>query len=373
MALTKEEKAALREKLTIKKQSNTDCWRRPGEIDGKAMQISDLDTCNVYVLDHTSQILIDRCKNTNFYLGPVKNSVFFRDCEGCTIHVPCNQFRCRDLNNSTVYLYVQTDPIIESASNLVFAPYNLAYPLLDQHIQACEMDVSENKWDLVFDFTSTDESGEKVQHHKLLDPSEFQMITKTIEGIDDEPVEAIPVPAKYGGSGRDNNHNQPKVEGETFDIRTTTAADAQKIFEEHERRKNALEEQQRQEESLQNETVEPEQNFEWNTYQEAKDNNADEAFNIEDAEEVNTGFNNIPSTFSNHDGFDAFGEDFGNSQFTPQIEEIVVDPSKDKKEKAGEFTYEEEEVMERAKNDQEERLRNLRLKEDEELRLKREK
>lgn len=55
--------------------------------------MADLEGCNVYVLDHTSQILIDRCNNTNFYLGPVKSSVFFRDCENCTIHVACNQFR----------------------------------------------------------------------------------------------------------------------------------------------------------------------------------------------------------------------------------------------------------------------------------------
>lgn len=56
MALTKEEKAALREKLTMKNKKGEDLWRKPGEIDGKAFAISDLEKCNVYVLDHTSQV-----------------------------------------------------------------------------------------------------------------------------------------------------------------------------------------------------------------------------------------------------------------------------------------------------------------------------
>ena len=58
MALTKEEKKALREKLTIKKKTGEELWRKPGEIDGKQFAISDLEGCTVNVLDHTSQVKI---------------------------------------------------------------------------------------------------------------------------------------------------------------------------------------------------------------------------------------------------------------------------------------------------------------------------
>jgi hypothetical protein len=44
--------------------------------------------------------------------------------------------------SSTVFLYVLNDPIIESSSNLTFAPYNLAYPLLDQHAATVGFDPS---------------------------------------------------------------------------------------------------------------------------------------------------------------------------------------------------------------------------------------
>lgn len=59
MVLTSEEKKALREKLTMKDRKGEDLWRKPGEIDGKAFAINNLEDCNVYVLDHTSQVILN--------------------------------------------------------------------------------------------------------------------------------------------------------------------------------------------------------------------------------------------------------------------------------------------------------------------------
>ena len=60
MALTKEEKKALREKLTMKNKTGEELWRKPGEIDGKQFAINDLESCTVYVLDHTSQVSLEQ-------------------------------------------------------------------------------------------------------------------------------------------------------------------------------------------------------------------------------------------------------------------------------------------------------------------------
>ncbi len=46
--------------------------------------------------------------------------------------------------------------------------------------------VDVNKWDLIFDFTK-DESGKKL-NFSILDSSEFQIVSKTIEGFDEKPV-----------------------------------------------------------------------------------------------------------------------------------------------------------------------------------------
>ena len=108
--------------------SNQILVKKPGDIDGISFSIKDLDYCTVLLLDHTAQITIDRCKNTTFYIGPIKASIFVRNCENCKIIVSCSQFRCRELIDSEIYLYAPNDPIIESSSNLTFSPYNFKYP-----------------------------------------------------------------------------------------------------------------------------------------------------------------------------------------------------------------------------------------------------
>jgi hypothetical protein len=49
-----------------------------------------------------------------------------------------------------------------------------------------------NKWELIFDFT-TDESGQK-KNFAHLDPSEFKIVEKAVEGIEAKPVLVFPYP-----------------------------------------------------------------------------------------------------------------------------------------------------------------------------------
>ena len=44
------------------------------------------------------------------------------------------------MNNSTVYLFCETEPVIESSTNLTFDPYNVSYPLQDKHVEAADLD-----------------------------------------------------------------------------------------------------------------------------------------------------------------------------------------------------------------------------------------
>jgi protein XRP2 len=62
----------------------------PGEVNGLDFKIKDLDGCTVIILDHTAQITVDRCKNTKFFFGPIKASIFLRDCENCEVTVSCS-------------------------------------------------------------------------------------------------------------------------------------------------------------------------------------------------------------------------------------------------------------------------------------------
>ena len=103
-----------------------------------------------------------------------------RDCKDCTISVACKQFRCRDLYNSTINLYVGNNPCIESSGGLKIAPFNLAYPLLDKHAASAGLNIAENHWELIHDFTEKP-SGES--NYSIVDPSRWKVEKVPVEGM----------------------------------------------------------------------------------------------------------------------------------------------------------------------------------------------
>jgi protein XRP2 len=74
----------------FKAQKDQMLIKMPGDINGEMFMIKDLENCTVVLLDHTAQITVDRCNNTKFYIGPIKASIFFRDCSDCEITVSCS-------------------------------------------------------------------------------------------------------------------------------------------------------------------------------------------------------------------------------------------------------------------------------------------
>lgn len=121
--------------------------KKPGDINGIDFMIKDLKNCTVFLLDHTAQIQMDRCENCTFFIGPIKASIFVRSSKNCKFTIACAQFRCRELYNSSLYLYTPNDPIVESSKGLTFAPFNFKYGMLYAHTL---------KADLLGDFVDDD-------------------------------------------------------------------------------------------------------------------------------------------------------------------------------------------------------------------------
>jgi len=141
----------------FKDRSNELLIKEPGEVNGIEFRIKECHDCIIYLFDHTALVTIDKCTNTKFYIGPVKGSIFVRDCTDCEISVACSQFRSRNLYDSDIFLYAQSNPIIESSQGLRFGPYNLAYPLQDKHAIEAGLSRGQNKWDKVYDFTEVED------------------------------------------------------------------------------------------------------------------------------------------------------------------------------------------------------------------------
>ena len=87
-------------------QNDKVLMKKPGDINGIDFKIKELHGCTVYLFDWTTQIQLDKCTNCKFFIGPIKGSIFMRDCSDCEISVATNQFRCRDLHNTKINMFV---------------------------------------------------------------------------------------------------------------------------------------------------------------------------------------------------------------------------------------------------------------------------
>ena len=97
---------------------------------------------------------MDDAKRCTITIGPCEDSLFVRDCEDCVVHAVCRQLRTRNCVRCKFYLWVLTDPIIESSHSCEFGEWHTAYPRLDAHFKAANLDANEeNLCHKIYDFT----------------------------------------------------------------------------------------------------------------------------------------------------------------------------------------------------------------------------
>ena len=99
-----------------------------------------------------------------------------------------------------MYLYTSNDPIIEASHGLRFAPFNIGYPKLREHAEAAGLSNTENKWELIFDFSAL--TGDRTEKFTIIEPADWA--TELLE-IPDYPDSGAPelcfdYPARYGGT-----------------------------------------------------------------------------------------------------------------------------------------------------------------------------
>ena len=180
MPLTAEQK-----KMYMAMQLKGETVRRtPGQIAGQQFIVDGIEDCVVEVLDHCAQVTVDDAKRCTITIGPCEDSLFVRDCEDCVVHAACRQLRTRNCVRCTFYLWVLTDPIIESSHSCEFGEWHTAYPLLDAHFKAANLNTSEeNLCHKIYDFTPD----EPHAPHWTKAPPQLERVIK-LQQIESPPV-----------------------------------------------------------------------------------------------------------------------------------------------------------------------------------------
>jgi hypothetical protein len=147
--------------ITVAHQQSQSIVRRPGSVAGAQFIISDCDDCDIYVLDHTSTVSVDRCTNCRIYLGPCDSSTFIRDCNDCTFVLATRQLRTRNCKNNDMLLFCGTEPVIEKTKKLRLGCFTSAYFEIQKHFDLCALSIYHNRWTSVHDFTPGKGGGQK--------------------------------------------------------------------------------------------------------------------------------------------------------------------------------------------------------------------
>ena len=83
---------------------------------------------------------------------------------------------------------------------------------------------------MVHDFTERDDG---KLNYSIIEPKDWSLKEVPIDGVPEKPIQAIPVPVRYGGTIPDDAYfGEDKEEGgmKAFDIRNTSAKDAAAAF-----------------------------------------------------------------------------------------------------------------------------------------------
>ncbi|KAF2362637.1 Tubulin-specific chaperone C N-terminal [Trinorchestia longiramus] len=136
----------------FKDRSGEELTLTAADIHNRQLNLTNLTDCTVTLLGNPGSIQAASLTNCTVIIGPTSRSAFIKNCRDCRFVLACQQVRIHDTNDSKFYLHVTGAAIIESCSNVGFAPYNLVYDNLDEHYVSSGLDRDKNNWNNVDDF-----------------------------------------------------------------------------------------------------------------------------------------------------------------------------------------------------------------------------
>ena len=123
------------------------------DINGDCVNI---DTCvdtTIIILDFSSQVTINECKNCSIFIAPCKGSISLRKSEGINLISASMQLRCSDVSNSKLSIYSNTQPALERTRAISLGCFFFSYIELKNIFQSANLNVWDNYWSEVHDFT----------------------------------------------------------------------------------------------------------------------------------------------------------------------------------------------------------------------------
>ena len=122
------------------------------EVTGQDLSLSNLERCRVEIRGSPQTLHLANISGCTILCGPVSTSVMVDGCRDSSLVVSCQQLRTHSSSTTDVYLHTTARAIIEDCSQIRVAPYNWAYPGIQEDFTRSGLDTNVNHWDQIGDF-----------------------------------------------------------------------------------------------------------------------------------------------------------------------------------------------------------------------------
>jgi len=119
---------------TIRDSCNQAMILGSGELQGRDVALCNLEGCQVFLLDRIGALHCHGLRRCEVLVGAVTSSALLYDCCSCVVTLAAKQLRLHDSQEVLLHLHALSKPVIEHSSRILFAPYDLSYTGLDNHL-----------------------------------------------------------------------------------------------------------------------------------------------------------------------------------------------------------------------------------------------
>uniref|UniRef100_A0A8C9HDB8 C-CAP/cofactor C-like domain-containing protein n=1 Tax=Piliocolobus tephrosceles TaxID=591936 RepID=A0A8C9HDB8_9PRIM len=177
--------------LSFENLKNERIIRCIGEIKCSSLLLSNLDNCEVIILDVLSSVLIKQIKNCTICVPAIESSLLIYNCQDCNILTNSQQVRIHDTSNTKFYINSMSSPIIESSDKLVFSRYNLNYDGLSEILKKIHIDENSNTWSQILDFNWQNVQEPSPNFSIINEQSTYEIKLKKRDTIDENNCKQV--------------------------------------------------------------------------------------------------------------------------------------------------------------------------------------
>jgi len=102
--------------------------RKPGDLQGRDVWLSNLEGCRVILLDRIGALHVHQLKQCEVVVAAVSSSAMLHHCRSCVFTLAVKQLRLHDSDTVALHLHSLSGPIIEHCQRVAFAPNDLHWP-----------------------------------------------------------------------------------------------------------------------------------------------------------------------------------------------------------------------------------------------------